>query len=391
MLLAATCICVAEPPSPRLHDLTSEWETPPVRCLWNFFNLYNPKIIQEPDGEYLFKMWFFGWAVEKPAQTDEIFFARSKDLLAWEVYSGENGWDSTMNPKLWVPVLVPGKERFDSAASGDPSVVLKDGVFHMAYSSVGFDFVPHPNPLPQGEGAEPHPAPPSQGEKTEDRIYLVNCIMGATSTDGIHWKKSPEPILIWEKEFTNRWALVDGKIGPVPEEYYGSYHRPSLLFDEGRWRLWFDYFHPGTFLSLGNAENSSDFLNPLDWKVIRAEKEPLLRDWPNPAVIKINEKYLAFSDATGFPVEMGGDRRQITLAESSDGVEWKELGHIRPEGMASSHVPEPFVVERDGARWLYLFYSWKPERKEGEAWDYRYKEIRFIRKQLNDLPHPSTQ
>ncbi len=383
ILLVTASTCVAENPSARLQDLTPEWETPPVRCLWNYFNLYNPRVVYDPGSEYPFKMWFFGWAVEKATLTDEVFFGRSKDLLAWEVYSGGDEWDTAMTPGRWVPVVVPGKERYDSAASGDPSVVLKDGIYYMAFSSVGFDFVkeettPHPNPLPQGEGEK-------------DRIYLVNCILGATSTDGIHWAKSSGPVLIWKDEFTNRWALADGKIGPTPVDYYGSYHRPSLLFDQGCWRLWFDYYHPGTFVSLGLAENHGDFLKASDWKVLRAEKEPLLKDWPNPAVINTGSKFLAFSDAPGYPAEMGGDGRQITLAESRDGIDWKVLGHIRPEGRASSHVPEPFVIERDGARWLYLFYSWKPERKDGEPWDYRYKEIRFIRRRLEDGSGPSAK
>jgi hypothetical protein len=196
------------------------------------------------------------------------------------------------------------------------------------------------------------------------------------------------PILIWKDEYKNRWALQDGKVGPAPPDYYGSYHRPSLLFDQGKWRLWFDYFHPGTFLSMGYAENQGAFLNPADWRVVRAEQAPLLKDWPNPAVIitplsmngERSRKYLSFSDAPNYPVEWGGDRRQLSLAESMDGLTWKILGHIRPEGLASSHVPEPFYLEDPhGERWLYLFYSWKPERREGEPWDYRYKEIRYIR------------
>lgn len=254
----------------------------------------------------------------------------------------------------------------------------------MAFSSVGFETVKEPLPptTKEGEGEGPHPNPLPPGEGVKEKIYVTSCVMGATSTDGIRWNKSREPILIWKEEYTNRWALVDGKIGPPPPEYYGSYHRPSLLFDEGHWRLWFDYFHPGTFVSLGLAENQGDFMKASDWKVLRAGKEPLLKDWPNPAVAKAGNKYLAFSDAPAYPPELGGDQRQTTLAESPDGIDWTVLGHIRPEGRASSHVPEPFVIDQDGARWLYLFYSWKPERKDGEDWDYRYKEIRFIRKRI---------
>ena len=37
-----------------------------------------------------------------------IFFARSKDLKEWEIYSKKGKWDKTMNPQKWEPVLYAG-------------------------------------------------------------------------------------------------------------------------------------------------------------------------------------------------------------------------------------------------------------------------------------------
>jgi hypothetical protein len=360
---------MAAPDPDRMRDLTAEWEYDHHNVIWNYVNLYNPRVVHEPGSDYPFKMWLFGWAAadDNPGYpgADAVFLARAKDLDHWEVYAGEQGWDRTMNPRLWVPVMTADSKPYDNVHNGDPAVVRRGGAYYMALSSVGFD-------TRTGPGGS--------------RIYVISCVMGARSKDGIHWEKSPAPILIWKDEYMNGWALLDGKIGGPPAEYYGSYHRPALLYDRGHWRLWFDYFHPGTFVSMGCAENAGDFLRPQDWRVVRADREPLLRDWPNPSVVKAGDRYYVFSDAPNYPADMGGDGRQITMAESRDGMSWHVLGHIRPEGMDSSHVPEALVLKDRTGTWLYLFYSWKPATKAGAAWDYRYKAIRYMRRRL---PEPS--
>ena len=68
---------------------------------------------------------------------DAIFHARSKDLKKWEVYSGEDRWNTTMDPKLWVPVITADNKPYDDWHVGDPSVVYKDGRFYMAFSATG--------------------------------------------------------------------------------------------------------------------------------------------------------------------------------------------------------------------------------------------------------------
>lgn len=363
----------------RLKDLTAAWESPKTTVLGPFHNLYNPSIVQLPDAEFAYHMWFFGWAVADSNPTedgrylnDAIYYARSHNLTSgWEVYCGTDTdgtiiWDQTMTPKRWVPVMTYGKVYYDSEANGDPSVVYHEGTFYMAYSSVGFDRV-----LDE-QGVIKH-------------LYVTSCVMGATSKDGIHWTKTETPILIWNKESLNRWDIAWRNPAPPPDEYYGSYHRPSLMFDKGIWRLWFDYYHPGTFVCMGYAECTGDFMNSENWKVIHAGSDSLLKDWPNTSVIKINdEKYYAFSDAPGYPAEYGGDGRVLTMAESKDGLHWKMLGHLRPEGMEASHVPEAFISKESDGTWLYLFYAWKPESQPDKPWDYRYKEIRYMRKQLSE-------
>ncbi len=355
-------------PAERLIDLTAMWEVSPKPIVWGFHNLYNPCVIYEPGKEYPFKMWFFGWPVgdvDKRFTGDAIFFARAKSLEEWEVYAGDAGWERGMNAVVFEPVMTGTPKPFDGMANGDPSVVKRDGVYYMALSSVGFDN------RKDAEGKE--------------HQYNVGCVLGATSKDGIHWKKTEAPIAIWDKELEHGWEIVNGRIPPAAPDYYGSYHRPSLMFDEGKWKLWFDYFVPGTFVSLGYAENKGDFVNPSDWHVLRAGTEPLLRDWPNPCIVKARDKYFSVCDAPNYPDEMGGDGRLLTFAMSSDGLNWKVLGHARPDGKAASHVPQALVMTVDGVEWLYVFYSWKPGQRPGEPWDFRYKEIRHMRCRVNDL------
>jgi hypothetical protein len=368
LVLVAAHITGAPAPAERLVDLTPGWEVCPKPMLSGFHNLYNPCVLQEPGAEYPFKMWFFGWSVQDvdPRYTgDAIFFARARKLDAWEVYAGDAGWKCGMNAANYAPVLTATPKPHDGMANGDPSVVKRGDLYYMALSSVGFDA--------------------RKDDKGVDRLYNVSCVLGATSPDGIHWTKTESPILIWSREFTNGWEIVDGRIPAASGDYYGSYHRPSLMFDDGKWKLWFDYFHPGTFVSMGYAENAGDFSKSSDWRVLRADDRPVLKDWPNPSVVRISGMYIAFSDAPNFPDTLGGDGRQLTMATSGNGVDWEVRGHIRPDGMASSHVPQAQVINLDGEDWLYVFYSWKPARRPDEAWDFRYKELRHIRQRVKTL------
>ncbi len=401
-----------------LSDKSEQW-TSPQEVLSNFHNLYNFKVIDLRQSaptttwSYPYRAWFFGWSVADSNPNlggfdyanDAIFYARSKSLTSgWEVWCGRNAsnevtpasWDNTMNASLWKPVLYRSSSSsasadFDSAAVGDPSVVHHNNVYYMAYSSVGYKIIN------------------SVG-------YYINCIMGATSTNGIDWVTSAtnsgptdpnKAILIWENEQTNPY-IPGATWGP--ENYYGAYHRPSLILDDNKWKLWFDYYTPDSskWLCLGYAENANinSFLNGnLDsppvgqskWTVIRANDNPVLENWPNPNVIKINNKFYSFADSSsssppstsGNPATyLGGDGRITAVAESYDGINWQKTGMLLPDDLDCSNVPEGFVSEENDGTWLCLFYAWKAKTPvplpPGQEFDFRYKKIKYIKKKIVD-------
>jgi hypothetical protein len=251
-----------------------------------------------------------------------------------------------MEPSKWVPVVIPGTLFFDSWHNGDPSVVKKDGVYYMAFSSTGHNR----DRIPDG-----HP-----GDVDGD----ISCVMGATSPDGIHWTKTKRPILINRADIGARGGYVAG----------GMYLRPSLMFDQGKWRCWFDYW-TGSSLAMGYAECSEDgFLDPAAWRVVRAGEQPLLDNFPNPAVVRVGSRYYAYSDPAGFG--QGWPGRRICEAVSGDGINWRVLGHILPESdTPATHVPEPLVVKEGGRTKIVVFYSCQVG---GEPYDFRYNRIRYM-------------
>jgi hypothetical protein len=382
-----------------LQDKTLEWDHS-KKVLDNFFNLYNFKVIKRPESglQYPYRAWFFGWStapsnpnlLNPPIDSntyvnDAIFYARSNDpITGWQVYSGPGTWDSTMNPSLWVPVLYrsastsPSAE-FSSEAVGDPSVVYHNGTYYMAYSAVGSKII--------------------SGTR-----YFINCIMGATSTDGVSWTPTNAPLLEWENERITPYIPGDAWGGP---NYYGAYHRPSLMLDGNKWKLWFDYYTPDSYkwLCLGYAENTfvniSDFKNgnltnppagQSKWTVLRAGDNYLLENWPNPDVVKVGQKYYSFCDAasTGPPsnrgsnaTNLGGNGRITVAAESDDGINWTKTGFLLPDGLEAANVPQSFVNEENGQTWLYLYYGWHLNYSAPVPDDwYAYKEIRCIKKRL---------
>lgn len=336
----------------------SQWQRDKHNLLTNFNNMYQPCVV-ETGGEYPYKMWFFGWAA---AQTnpgwpgcDATFHARSKDLRTWEVYSGRGRWDTTMNPKVWVPVLHASDRWYDAWHIGDPSVVLKDGTFFMAYSATSKHF----------------------GEREGYPATMVQCVMGAISEDGIHWKKTDRPLLIRAADTAD----------PKPEpNRIGDFHRPCLLWDEGKWRLWFDYWLPGKGVCMGYAQNVGEFMDTGGFEIQSDLKKPLIEGWPNPDIIRIGDTYHSFSDAPGYPGRTGWKGRQLREAVSKDGITWQLLDFIAPdEDVDANHVPQAFSTTIDGQRWLYLFYATQVgnSRNDGK-YHYQYDRIRAMRRPIEN-------
>lgn len=341
----------------RHNDRSALWSRTGKDVLSGFGNMYHATVLQTSDTEYPFRMWFFGWAAAdcNPGfpGCDAIFLARGRTLDSWEVYSGGE-WDASGNPARWVPVVVPREEPFDSWHNGDPSVVFHKDRYYMAYSATGknLDGI--------GWGAS--------GD-TDGDLY---CVMGAVSEDGISWKRSERPLLIYEPE------IGAPRHGPGDAFLHGMYHRPSLLFDGGKWRIWFDYW-TGQSVGMGYAEAPEDAFLAGDFDVLRAGDSPVLNEWPNPAVIKVDGKYRSFADPSGYGEGWPG--RQLAEAESEDGIHWRILGWIPPDGdTPACHVPSPALVhDGEGKRWLVVFYACQ---KGGEPYDYRYRSIRYMRRPI---------
>jgi len=346
-----------EAPPSRAADISDQWTRTQTDVLSGFVNMYNPHIVYEPDSEYPFRMWFFGWASadmnpDVPG-CDAIYHARARDLDHWEVYCGDGPWDSERRVGRWVPVLHAQNEFYDQWHNGDPSVVRHDGRYVMAYSSTGFD--------KDGLGEwEP-------GDTDLD----ISCVMAAASEDGIHWTRSKAPILICEPEIGERQDPLQDAA------YTGMFHRPSLMWDEDRWRLWFDYWVAGPRgIGMGHAECHGDPLDPAAWQITNDLAGPLIPEWPNPDVVRMGDTYYCFADPGGYPGGTGWTSRQIAEAVSKDGLNWEVLGYIRPDDdTPACHVPEALVLPSEQGDRLILFYACQIG---GEPYDYRYNRIRYM-------------
>jgi hypothetical protein len=241
-------------------------------------------------------------------------------------------------------------------------VVLRDGKFFITYSATSN----HIGKVP-GYPAE-----------------MVQCVMGAMSDDGIHWTATSKPLLIREGDTAN----------PEPEpDRIGDFHRPSLMWDQGKWRLWFDYWLPGEGVCMGLAENIGDFMEPDSFMIIHDLKDPVFRQWPNPEVVKVDDKYISFSDTKGYPEIIVNESdiatlwqsRQLCEAVSDDGIHWERVGFIDPDpDTQACHVPQALITTIENQRRLYLFYATQIGNKQGnKSYDYQYDNIRAMWKKLN--------
>jgi hypothetical protein len=342
----------------RQIDRSHAWKRSGEDVLSGFGNMYHAKVLQVNDEDYPFRMWFFGWAAEdcNPGYPgcDAIFHARGRNLDDWEVYAGEGTWDKDgLDPASWVPVLAAQDLPYDAWHNGDPAVVLQDGVYYMAYSATGFN----------KDGLH-------FGREGDEDGYLY-CVMGAISEDGIHWERSAKPLVIYE-------PAIGAERGPNDSFIYGMYHRPALLFDQGKWRLWFDYW-TGEDVAMGYAEAALNEFMRGDFEVKYAGATPLLREWPNPAVVKHGDTYYGFADPSGYG--QGWPGRQMAEATSQDGLRWRILGWIPPDpDTPACHVPTPTVIEDEKGVWLVVFYACQ---LGGEPdYDYRYNRIRYMKRLL---------
>src|ERR1700716_3455267 len=89
------------------------------------------------------------------------------------------------------PILSPQGDGFESAGTFNPSVVKKDGKFVMLY-------------------------------RAQDRKG-TSALGYATSDDGIHFTRRPEPVMIPEAPYEKGGGVEDPRLQKVGETYYLTY------------------------------------------------------------------------------------------------------------------------------------------------------------------------
>ena len=325
------------------HNQTSQWIKGEI-ILTNAFNMGDGQVLYDPsDLAFPYKMWMYGWATEvcndKYPGCDAIFYARSSNSHQWQVYAGKTStgspkFDTTMNPAMWVPVMTAQNKYFDQWHNGDPSVVKANGVYFMAYSALGFD----------KDGII------GEDPKDTDNDFLD--VMGAVSSDGINWQRRTMPLLVSPIEY--------GALEPVSNTMY---HRPSLMYEDGKFKIWFDYWADNTMgLSTGYAElagvaSSATFLNGIP-ALIRSGSNPVIAQWPNPTVIHVGSMYYSYADPPQYAdssPQGAWIARKITEAVSPDSINWTVTGYIDPESdCAADQIPEAYYTG-DGN--IYLTYG----------------------------------
>lgn len=339
--------------------------TGPLPMLSGFGNMYNGKIVKDvSDTQFPYKIWFFGWSSADCNRhvtnvgCDAIFFGRSKDLFNWQIYAGKDFrgrplFVSKNLVKRWMPVFTARDKFFDQWHNGDPSVQKVGDLYYMVYSITGSDL----DGIQEG-----HP-----GDKDKD----ISAIGGAVSKNGIDWVRSKNPIMISKHD-----------IGSDDPQNDGLYHRPSLLVESDKVRMWFDYWTDDGGLSMGMAEldysgtlTADKFLNN-QWIIKQGKEFPAIKNFPNPSVVKFGNKYYAYADPVGYKTGWSG--RQTVEAVSDDGLNWKITGYINPLktniDCADYQVPEATVIDRQ----IVIVTACHPKGTD----DFRYRSMQIWKKNL---------
>lgn len=379
---------------PKLLTAEQGWVRSEKNILTGFFSMYQPEVVYVPGEEYPYKMWFMGWAYNTNNERevlaggtiypgfpggDAIFMARSRDMDNWEVYSKTNCgtgtvyWDKNRQIKDWTPVLTCQDVWYDDFHVGDPSVVYQDGKYYMAYSAMGND---KPNPR--------------YSYAWQDAAY---CIMGAASTDGINWTRTKAPLLIWEKEYG---MDEDISRSPKNDTYFGMYQRPSLMYDGGKWKIWYDYwagYNSGNGTSIGYAENSGNFMDPKSWNRKTGDTTPLIKQFVDIDVVKIGRIYYAYGDpylqACGISdpeIKVESPEwslRQIVETQSEDGLKWKITGYFRPDaGSPTNQIPQVFLDHKNQR--VCIFYATQRGLQGSSSYDWHWNNFRYMYKSLTN-------
>lgn len=222
------------------------------------------------------------------------------------------------------PIVAPEGEGFESAGTFNPSVVRYDGQFVMLY----------------------------RAQDTKGKSSLGY----ATSTDGIHFTRRPEPVLVSEAPYEKGGGVEDPRLVKVGDTFYLTYTGYNNVDGRGADKR-------DAQLCLAT---SKDLIN---WQrhgiVLPSYQGRWNVKWTKSGAIlteKINGKYWMYflGDAKGQDTQMG-------LAYSDDLLHWTEaLDHpvlsSRP-GMFDSQVVEPGPPPFLTPEGIFLVYNGADDRQ----------------------------
>jgi len=238
------------------------WDTQPDQVIpagprgsWNDVFLSFPSVMKH-QGKY--KMWVNGWSSMPIAgSNDTMGYFDSDDGIAWRAYPENPIFIPTMPAEDW-PLTPPAQGKAKNLAAQVPTVVIRDGVFHLWYSGVvdfssGVAMIGHatspdgirdwvkdpqnPVVLPGGPG-EPDDRTISdayvlfaggQFQMWYQRLLPPNAgalFMFATSSDGTTWEKHSQPVLT---------------PGPAGSWDGAAIDQPCVVFDEEKnlYHMWY--------------------------------------------------------------------------------------------------------------------------------------------------------
>jgi sucrose-6-phosphate hydrolase SacC (GH32 family) len=271
--------------------------TEPGPCQWPgnwFLSAQNPVLVPTPtdpdqgaDNVYapdvLFHdgKWWMWYGGQGSDGHDSIFVAWSSDLVSWSKHA------SAGNP---VPVVDHGGANHVN----DPSVVHVGGTFYMYYTEA-----------PTGEN---------------DRIYL------ATSADGISW--------------TKKGMVLDvGAPGSWEPDRVG---RPSVLYEDGQFRMWYDGQIYGVARHVGYATSPDGY----NWT--KHSGNPVLLHQGAVDVDRVGDWYVLLSES--------GNGTLLFVAKNP--AEWTSLGQLfgkSGQGYDAYGQVTPFLLVDGGAAKAILF------------------------------------
>lgn len=343
--------------------VTTEWQrSDNLTC---DHTLSGPRVVFTPGDTFPYKMWLWGWPnLTSPYYgTDSIYLARSQSLdSGWQFYKGNDQWDSTGDPDLWVPVITNGSGYYNNQGNGDQDVTKYGDYYYMAYSAVGKDL----------DGYQRYHSSDTDGS--------IGCVMFAKSLDGTNWTLSDGPILVYNPEI----GVLENEPDPA---YIGLYHMPSLLRDGDRWRLWFHFWHGGPHTGYAECVDPNDPLEPNSWTIINGiDNELDVPSYPDVELIGgsyfsfVTNYYYGYSDLYGLRELNTDDALNFSIADY----------YIPTDEGFSIERPSAIYMIENKLSWLYVFYSAMPICTDagqcGDIFATNPHPVRYMKKAI-DMPY----